>query len=116
MELRNLTAGEDLTSEEYALHSEPSLLSRTTYCRIQTPVEQEAGMMARTVLVPSQLHMLLIANSSHRTYLVPAQSLERAIPDNDNNPEVQLTNNDVRALRMIGDMSLFLRIGMTPPS
>ena len=107
MDLCDLTAGEELTSEEYGLHSEPSLLSRTTYCRIQTPVEQEAGMMSRTVLGPSQLHMLPIPNSSHRTYLVPARPLERGIPDNDNDPEVQLTNDDVRALRMIGDMSLF---------
>ena len=65
MELRDLTAGKELTSEEYAIESEPSLLSKTTFRRIQTRVEQEAGMMTRPVRVQSQLHMLPIPNSSH---------------------------------------------------
>ena len=40
---------------------------------------------------------------------MPAHPLEQGILDNDNDPEVQRTKDDIRALREIGDISLFFK-------
>ncbi|KAI9436008.1 acyl-CoA N-acyltransferase [Lactarius indigo] len=41
------------------------------------------------------------------TFIVLARPLERGVPDDD--PESQLTNDDIRALPMIGDVNLFFK-------
>ena len=38
-----------------------------------------------------------------------ARPLDRGIPDNDDGPELQLTNDDIKALPMIGDVNLFFK-------
>ncbi|KAI9429149.1 N-acetyltransferase 9, partial [Lactarius psammicola] len=43
------------------------------------------------------------------TFIVLARPLERGIPDVDDDPELQLTNDDIRALPMIGDVNLFFK-------
>ncbi|KAH8982445.1 acyl-CoA N-acyltransferase [Lactarius hatsudake] len=45
------------------------------------------------------------------TFIVLARPLERGIPkdDDDNDPEPQLTNDDIKTLPMIGDVNLFFK-------
>jgi hypothetical protein len=47
--------------------------------------------------------------ASELTFIVLARPLDRGIPDNDDGPESQLTNDDIRALPMIGDVNLFFK-------
>ncbi|KAN0136477.1 acyl-CoA N-acyltransferase [Lactarius tabidus] len=42
------------------------------------------------------------------TFIILARPLERSIPDDDD-PESQLTNDDIKALPMIGDVNLFFK-------
>ena len=43
------------------------------------------------------------------TFIVLARPLDHSFPDVDNDPESQLSNDDIKALPMIGDVNLFLK-------
>ena len=50
-----------------------------------------------------------LARSPELTFIVLARPLERGIPDNDDGPELQLTDGDIRTLPLIGDVNLFFK-------
>lgn len=43
------------------------------------------------------------------TFIVLARALEPNTPDDDNGPDLKLTNDDIKALPMIGDVNLFFK-------
>src|SRR6266702_4074736 len=50
-----------------------------------------------------------LPRSPELTFIVLARPLERGIPDDDDGPELQLSNDNIRALPMIGDVNLFFK-------
>jgi len=74
---------EELTlDEEYAMQRGPTLPSSTPPCRPKSRVG---------------------------TGSLIARPPERSIPSDDDNPEPQLTNDDIMALPMIGDVNVFFK-------
>ncbi|KAF8265505.1 hypothetical protein EI94DRAFT_1735594 [Lactarius quietus] len=53
-------------------------------------------------------------HTSPRTHLI-ARSLERSIPTDDDNPKLQLRNDDIRALPMISDVNLLFEASLRRP-
>jgi hypothetical protein len=113
-ELRELTASEELTLEqEYAMQRE--LLNQPTHVPLIKPVAQRDMEVNRKLAAGrGQCVALLIAlilapswffywRSAELTFIVLARLLEPT-PSG-----LELTNDDIRALPMIGDVNLFFK-------